>query len=80
VTRARAEEYRRLAQECLAAARSASTREIRAALTQRAAFWFRLAEEQDAEVASIGGWVPRTPAQEQPGVQQQQQNQQDEKE
>jgi hypothetical protein len=80
VTRARAEEYRRLAQECLAAARSASTREIRAALTEKAAFWFRLAEEQDAEVASIGRSVPPIPAEDQPGLQQQQQNQQDEKE
>src|SRR5262245_35782793 len=47
VTRTRAEEYRRLAQQCLAMARSASTEEGRATLLEAAQSWFRLVEEQD---------------------------------
>jgi hypothetical protein len=73
VTRIRAEEYRRLAQECLIAARSTSTEGGRAALTEQAAHWFRLAQEQEEEGASIRGPVPPSPAQDQPVAQQQQQ-------
>jgi hypothetical protein len=53
MTRNRAEEYRRLAQECLTAARTVSTEEARTALIERAKLWFRLAEEQDDEGAAI---------------------------
>jgi hypothetical protein len=60
VTRARAAEYRRLAQECLAAARSTSTEEVRALLTEQAAHWFRLAQEQEEEAAATG--PPQPPA------------------
>jgi hypothetical protein len=73
VTRARAEQYRRLAEECLAAMRSVSTEEARAVLIERAQFWFRLAKEQDDESANIEGSVPPTTAEEWPAAQQQQQ-------
>jgi hypothetical protein len=72
VTRTRAEEYRCLAQECLAAARSTSTEEVRALLTEQAAHWFRLAEQQE-RAAGIEGSTPPTPTQDQPAAQQQQQ-------
>jgi hypothetical protein len=69
VTRARAKEYRRLAEECLAAMHTVSTEEARAILLERAQFWFRLAKEQDAEAS-----IPPTPTPEfQPVAQQQQQ-------
>jgi hypothetical protein len=74
MTRARAEEYRRLAQDCLASARLASTGEARIALLEMARTWFRLAEEQDNESANVEGPIPPTPAVEsQPAAQQQQQ-------
>jgi hypothetical protein len=74
VTRARAEEYRRLAQECLTTARTVTTEEVRAALIERAEFWFRLAEEQDNESSNVAGPVPPPAAGEsQPAAQQQQQ-------
>jgi hypothetical protein len=74
VTRTRAEEYRRLAEECLATMRTVSTEEARNILLERAQFWFRLAQEQDKESAPIGGSVPPTPpAASQPAAQQQQQ-------
>src|SRR5262249_37758954 len=69
MTRARAEEYRRLAQECLALARTVSTREARANFVAMAETWLRLAEEQDQGSALT---VPPPPA-EQPAMQQQQQ-------
>jgi hypothetical protein len=47
VTRARAEEYRRLARECLAAVPMVSIEEGRAVLIERAQLWSRLAKEQD---------------------------------
>jgi hypothetical protein len=53
VTRARAEEYRRLAQECLTTARTVTAVEARAALIERAEFWFRLAKEQDDSAAAL---------------------------
>jgi hypothetical protein len=72
MTRARAEEYRRLAEECLAAMRTVSTEEARAILLERAQFWFRLAKEQDNESSNIA--VPPTAAGgSQPVAQQQQQ-------
>jgi len=58
VTRTRAEEYRRLEQECRLATRSASTEELRAALLETARGWLRLAEEQDDEGAGLEGPVP----------------------
>jgi hypothetical protein len=72
--RARAEEYRRLAQECLAAVRMVTTKDARVVLIERAELWFRLAKEQDDESANIEGLVPPTAAEEsQPVAQQQQQ-------
>ena|SRR5215472_15602391 len=47
VTRSKAEEYRRLAQECLAASRTVSTEEARTSLVAMAQVWKRLADEQD---------------------------------
>jgi hypothetical protein len=73
MTRARAEEYRRLGQECLTTARTVSTEEARAALIERAEFWFRLAKDQD-ESPTIEGLVPPiAPGESQPTAQQQQQ-------
>ena len=67
-----AEEYRRLAQECLVTARSASIYEARAALVKMASTWFRLAEEQDNDSADRSVPPPISkPAQ--PPAQQQQQ-------
>ena len=71
--RTRAEEYRRLAHECLAAARSAASEDSRALLTERAAFWLGLAQEQEDERADLKGPISPSPAQERPVVQQQQQ-------
>ena len=74
MTRARAEEYRRLAQECRTTARTVTTEEARAALIERAEFWFRLAKEQGNENSNIA--VPPSAAEEtQPAAQQQQQAQ-----
>jgi hypothetical protein len=49
VTHARAKEYRRPAEDCLAAVRTVSTQEARAVLIERAQFWFRLAKEQEGD-------------------------------
>jgi hypothetical protein len=74
MTRTRAEEYRRLAQDCLSVARSASTEDVRTALTEQAEYWLRLAKEQDDEAADVGGPMPPPPAEPaQPPAQQQQQ-------
>jgi hypothetical protein len=73
VTRERAAEYRRLALECLEAARS-TTGELRAALTERAEFWSCLAKEQEEEPANVESSVPPgLPTENQPVAQQQQQ-------
>jgi hypothetical protein len=48
VTRKRAEEYRRLAEECLVAARTISTGSTRTTLIRMAQIWERLANEQEA--------------------------------
>jgi hypothetical protein len=53
VTGDRAEEYRRLGQDSLAVAKTASSAEARAVLVEAAEMWFRLAREQDAESADI---------------------------
>jgi hypothetical protein len=74
VTRYRAEQYRRLAEECLAAVHTVSTEEARAVLIERAQFWFRLAKEQDDESTNVEGSIPPTSTPEsQPAAQQQQQ-------
>ena len=44
----RADEYRRLARECLAMVRTPSTEEARSSLIEMARVWTRLADEQDA--------------------------------
>jgi hypothetical protein len=74
VTRTKAEEYRRLAQECLAMARTVSTEEARADLMTMAQVWHRLANEQDqrSDLAETPAPPPAT-EQTQPVVQQQQQ-------
>ena len=73
VTRARAEEYRRLAQECLVAARSVSKEDVRAILIEQAAHWFRLAQEQEEQDVNIDVPAPPSSPQDQPVAQQQQQ-------
>ena len=81
MTHTRAEEYRRVARECLVAARSASTEEARDTLLEMARNWFRLAQEQDDENANVEGSVPPPAAAEsQPVAQQQQQPKNDKKE
>ena len=49
VTHKRAEEYRRLAQECLIAARTVSTGPARSTLIKMAQVWERLADEQEKD-------------------------------
>jgi hypothetical protein len=44
----KSDEYRRLAQECLATAREVANEEKRTSLIHMAQVWLRLAEEQDA--------------------------------
>ncbi len=73
MTGSKAEEYRRLARECLAAARSASTDEGRAALADMAQHWFRLAQQQDDESASLDRSAPPPAAEDSRPVAQQQQ-------
>jgi hypothetical protein len=67
VARERADEYRRLANECLAMARTVTRPEARDSLIEMARIWFRLAEEQDAASVPLG-----VPDQSQPAMQQQQ--------
>lgn len=67
MTRARAEEYRRRAQECLDIARTLPPGPTRAILIDVSQTWLRLAEEQDAAVP------PDAVEQAQPVAQQQQQ-------
>jgi hypothetical protein len=64
----RSDEYRRRAQECLAAARTA-TEEARATLVNMARVWLRVAEELE------GPPPPRAADEPQPVIQQQQQPQ-----
>jgi hypothetical protein len=72
MTCARAEEYRRRAQECLDAARLISIETSRAALLDMAQSWLRLAEEQEAQEEIIRSRVSEQP---QAAAQQQQQQQ-----
>ena len=79
MTHTKAEEYKRLAQECLAVALTLSTLDGRASLVAMAQVWQRLAEEQDqgTEFGSIA--PPTTTGEAQAAAQQQQQIQPDEK-
>jgi DNA primase len=72
VTRTRAEEYRRLAQECFDLAREISRERDRAVVLDMAQSWLRLAEQQETLEE-----ITPPPAVEQPqaAVQQQQQTQ-----
>jgi hypothetical protein len=70
VTRTRAEEYRRRAQECLDLARKISLERDRAVVLDIAQSWLRLAEQQETEEEIT---PPRTVEQPQPAAQQQQQ-------
>ena len=63
----RADEYRRLARECLAMAHMMATEETRASLIAMAQSWHRLADEQEASAP------PMPVEQARPVVQQQQQ-------
>jgi hypothetical protein len=75
VTSTRATEYRHLAQECLILSRSASTEQARNALVEMSRNWFRLAEAQDDESASVewAGPITTPAAPARPPAQQQQQ-------
>ena len=69
MTRARADEYRRRAQECLDFEREISLERDRAVVLDMAQSWLRLAEEQEAAVIQ----PPPVAEQPQPAAQQQQQ-------
>jgi hypothetical protein len=74
VTRKKAEEYRQLAQQCLAMARTLSNAEARMSALQMAQVWQRLADEQDRNPGLVERPLPPAgggPIQ--PIVQQQQQ-------
>ena len=73
MTRARAEEFRRLAQQCRELARSLSTKEARVVLVDMAAHWLRLAEQQEKGTDIEGPIPPSSTAESQPAAQQQQQ-------
>jgi hypothetical protein len=73
VTRARAEEYRRLAEDCLPLARSASTEDARIAFLESAHHWSYLAEQQEKGTDVEGPIPPALPAEPQPAAEQQQQ-------
>ena len=62
----RADEYRRLARQCLDAAQGVQTGAARTSLREMAQHWLRLAEEQDWAAKPVG-------ASSQPMVQRQQQ-------
>ena len=72
MTRTKAQEYRRLARECLVLARTVSTEEARASLRAMAQAWHRLADEQ-GQGSELGSMPPLTAERTQPVVQQQQQ-------
>jgi len=73
VTRARAEEYRRLAEDCLPLARSASTEDARIAFLESARHWSYLAEQQEKGTDVEEPIPPALPAESQSAAQQQQQ-------
>ena len=70
----RADEYRRLAHQCLDVARTISNEEGRVTLVQMAEVWLRLAEEQET-ASSLGGIEQPRSTHPSPSVQQQQQTQ-----
>ena len=70
MTRDRADEYRRRAQECLDFARKISLERDRAVILEMAQGWLRLAEEQETQERN-----PSPPAVEQPQAAAQQQQQ-----
>ena len=70
MTRSRAEQYRRRAQECLELARKISLERDRAVVLDMAQDWLRLAEQQEAPEEII---PPPPTEQPQPAAQQQQQ-------
>jgi len=74
VTHRKAEEYRRLAQECIALALTVST--LDASLVAMAQVWQRLADEQE-QGSEFGPIAAHTPADAQAIAQQQQQVQPD---
>jgi hypothetical protein len=76
VTYSRAKEYRRLAEECRAMARTVSTEHGRAHASAMAAVWERLADEQ-SQGSDLSTRPAPTATPEQPAVQQQQQIQPD---
>jgi hypothetical protein len=78
VTHRKAEEYRRLAQECIALALTVSTLDARASLVAMAQVWQRLADEQE-QGSEFGPITAPTPADAQAVAQQQQQVQPDDK-
>ena len=51
MTRSRAEDFRRLAQDCLDTACTIPRPEARAILVQMAQLWLRLAEEQEESIS-----------------------------
>ena len=65
VTRARAEEYRRRAQECLDLARKISLERDRAVILDIAQSWLRLAEQQERQEKIIQPPVTEQPRQQQ---------------
>jgi hypothetical protein len=71
-TVSKAEECRRLAERCLAAAQTISSEDVRAALLQRAQLWLDLAEWQEKQEEE-GLTPPSSIEQAQPPAQQQQQ-------
>jgi hypothetical protein len=69
VTRARAEEYRRLAEDCLPLARSASTEDARIAFLESARHWSYLAEQQEKGTDVEEPIPPALPAESQSAAQ-----------
>jgi hypothetical protein len=65
VTRARAEEYRRRAEECLDLARRISLERDRAVILDMAQSWLRLAEQQERQEEIIQPPVTEQPQQQQ---------------
>jgi hypothetical protein len=75
VMASKAEEYRRLARECLEAANSGQNEDGRNALLQMAQVWLRLAAEQAEDLGQATATPPGSAEEPRPVVQQQQQQQ-----
>jgi len=71
-----AEECRRLAQQCLIAARNTKKKDLRAALLQRAQVWLELAQWQEEQERALSSAPLPSPTIQQPQPVQQQQQQQ----